>query len=93
MDADASITVEGVRAANEVLVVPAAQARALPGESARGAWMHAYLPIAQLYLLEYAKRRVEGFEPFEALLAAATGELELSQRATEIWQAPAPPKQ
>jgi hypothetical protein len=51
------------------------------------------LVMARSYLLEYAAHVTRGMEPYDALMAAARGELVLSQSQRDMLKALMPPPQ
>jgi len=80
-----------IGAANEVLLWMSNQASNLAEERQEALAMSLSLQIASLYLSEYQMHVLKGMEPYDALLATAKGELELSQRQKDLWRSMVPP--
>ena len=59
----------------------------MPDDPVKGVEMQLHLTMAQLYLAEFAKHLQNGNEPYDALLATARGELELTQKQKNVFRA------
>ena len=69
-----------------------AEHAATPGEQAeKRAQMALSLVLAQSYLVEYASHATRGLEPYDALMATVSGELELPASQKDLLRALMPP--
>ena len=85
------MTDDDLARAGEVLSEFGAHVGNLPEERADAAFMLGVLSMAHSYLIEYRVHIHRGLEPYDALLATAKGQLDLTQQQKDLWRALTPP--
>ncbi len=78
------MNVDQLLACSSVLGEMATNFHALPTEDTHAKEAGFYCQIVQNYVLEFAKHLVDGMEPYDAAVATAAGELQLSTGASMV---------